>query len=220
MIKDNVRSFLSAMPKKNGYGEDITLLAAVKTQTPAAINEAIEAGVKVIGDNHAQEFRDKFDQINKDAQRHFIGRLQTNKIKYLLGRVDLYQSIDSLHIAQTLSDKSTSFGIVSNILLEINGGDEKSKGGFALKDAEKAFKDISSLPGVKICGLMAMFPATDDEKLIFRLASDVRKTYDELKAEDENITTLSMGMSGDWKVCVDAGSNMIRIGTALFGKRS
>lgn len=220
MIEQNVKNLLGKIPETNPFGEKITLVAAVKTRTAEEINRAICAGVTDIGDNHAQEFKDKYDEIKGNPVRHFIGHLQTNKIKYLLGKVDLYHSIDRLPLAEELSKKSESKGITSDILLQINIGCEESKGGFTLDEAENAYAAIKKLPNLKIVGLMAMLPDSDDKEELKRLATQMRVLYDKLRASDSNIRHLSMGMSGDWELCVQCGSNMIRLGTAIFGERN
>lgn len=217
-IENNVKNLSSRIPQANPYGEKITLVAAVKTQTPQSINAAIAAGITDIGDNHVQEFRDKYDLISP-CNRHFIGHLQTNKIKFLLGKTQLYHSIDRLPLAVELSKRSENAEITSDILLQINIGNEPTKGGFEPDRAEEAYERISCLPALKIKGLMAMLPLDADENTLKRLAAHMREIYDKLRAYDPNFTYLSMGMSGDWRICVEAGSNMIRLGTAIFGKR-
>ena len=220
MIGENVKNFLRTVPQTNPFGEKITVVAAVKTQSPEAINEAIAAGITHIGDNHVQEFRDKYGEICGNPQRHFIGHLQTNKIKYLVGRCDLYQSVDRLPLAQELSKRSAAAGVVSNILLQINAGNEQTKGGFSFGEAEQMYSEIKKLPALNTVGLMAMLPQSDDGALLHGLAAQMRELYDRLAAQDGNFKYLSMGMSGDWQLCVACGSNMIRIGTALFGQRA
>lgn len=219
MIEENVKNLLESMPEHNPQGEKITLVAAIKTQTVENINRAIRAGIRDIGDNHAQEFRDKNDSILPEARRHFIGHLQTNKLKYLIGKVGLYQSIDRLEIAKALSEKSQKAGVTSEILLQLNIGNEESKSGFDPDDAERAYLEVSALKNLKITGLMAMLPESDDEALLRSLATRMRETYDTLNAKYGGFVHLSMGMSGDWKLCVECGSNMIRLGTAIFGPR-
>lgn len=220
MIAENVKKLLSEVPEKNFFGEYVTVVAAVKTQHVSAINEAIAAGIKEIGDNHVQEFRDKYAEITGNPRRHFIGHLQTNKIKYLIGKCDLYQSVDRLPLAVELSKKSAAAGVISNVLLQINAGNEETKGGFSFGEAESAYETVKKLPALNVQGLMAMLPFTDDEGLLRSLAIKMRVLYDELNASDGNFKYLSMGMSGDWKLCVECGSNMIRVGTTIFGRRS
>lgn len=219
MIEENVKKLLEKIPERNQQGEKVTLVAAIKTQTVENINRAIEAGITDIGDNHAQEFRDKNDYILPSARRHFIGHLQTNKLKYLIGKVGLYQSIDRLEIARALDEKSARAGITSQILLEVNIGSELSKSGFAPDDVDGALREIGALENLKIKGLMAMLPESDDRELLHTLATRMRSLYDELNEKYGGFEYLSMGMSGDWRLCVECGSNMIRLGTAIFGAR-
>lgn len=219
-IEENVKNLLKEIPERNPFGEKVTLVAAVKLQTAEDINRAISAGITDIGDNHVQELRDKYDLIEGNPRRHFIGRLQTNKIKYLLGKVDLYHSIDRLNLAEELSKRSEAASVTSDILIQINIGDEQTKGGFGYSDATNAYERIKALPALKIRGLMAMLPFTDDEELLERLAKKMRASFEELRKKDKNIEYLSMGMSGDWRICVQAGSNMIRVGTSIFGARN
>lgn len=220
MIENNVKNLLNNLTLTNPFGERVTLVAAVKLQSPEDINAAIAAGITDIGDNHVQEFRDKFDEIRGEPKRHFIGRLQTNKVKYLAGKVDLYHSVDRLNLAQVLSEKSEKAEVISNALLQVNIGNEESKGGFSLDEIDAAYAIIRALPAIKITGLMAMLPDTDDKKLLYSLAEKMRQKYDYFRERDENFTHLSMGMSGDYELCISAGSNMIRLGTAIFGNRN
>ncbi len=218
-ITENVHNLLEEVPKTNKYGEPVSLVAAVKTQTPEAINEAIAAGITEIADNHVQEFRDKYDAIQGNPSRQFIGHLQTNKIKYLVGKVDLYHSVDRMELAQALSARSIKAGVTSEILVQINAGNQETKGGFDALEAADAVKAISALPGLKIRGLMAMLPFTDDEAVLRPLARQMRDLFDAIRPAMPDFDYLSMGMSGDWKLCIEEGSNMVRIGTAIFGAR-
>ena len=220
MVKENVKSVLAQIPEHNPFGEKVTVVGAVKFQSVENINSAICAGLRDIGDNHVQEFKEKYELIEGSPRRHFIGHLQTNKVKYLIGKVDLYHSVDRMNLAEELSKRSAGAGIVSEILLQVNIGSEISKGGFELEEIEQAYKQIKELPALKITGLMAMLPLSDDEELLAELAKKMRQKFDKLKAEDNNFKYLSMGMSGDWQICVREGANMIRLGTSLFGKRS
>ena len=220
LIKNNVKNLLNSLPKENPFGEKVTLVAAVKMQTPTAINEAILAGITDIGDNKVQEFTQKYGEISGNPKRHFIGRLQTNKIKYLLGKVDLYHSIDRMNLAEELSLQGAKKGITSNILLQVNIGNEPAKGGFNYEELHSAYTLIKALPSLKIKGLMAMLPDTDDSALLHSLARKMRLAYDELINSDSEICVLSMGMSGDYKLCIEEGSNMIRLGTAIFNCRN
>ncbi|MDE7181595.1 MAG: YggS family pyridoxal phosphate-dependent enzyme [Clostridia bacterium] len=220
MIEENVKKLLSEIPEKNIYGEKVTLVAAVKLQNATDINRAVNAGITDIGDNHVQEFKEKYGFITGNPRRHFIGHLQTNKVKYLIGKVDLYHSLDRLALAEELSKRSLSAEVVSSALLQVNIGDEQSKGGFAFDEALDAYKKATAMPSLKLKGLMAMLPFTDDLQLLKRLAAKMRELFERVRDLDGGAEYLSMGMSGDYKLCVDAGSNVIRLGTAIFGQRN
>ena len=216
MIKENLSYLLAQIPKTNKYGETITLVGATKTRTVEEINQAIEAGLKDIGENRAQEFRDKFDKV-LPCNYHFFGRLQKNKVKYLIGKACLIQSVDSVALAKEISRQSEEKGLVTDILLEVNDGEEQ-KGGFPQTDALRAYEEISAFRGVKIKGLMAVL-LNDTEDKIASIGLQMRNLYDIMKKTDRDITVLSMGMSQDFKIAIECGSNMIRIGSAIFGKR-
>ncbi|MGN1060935.1 MAG: YggS family pyridoxal phosphate-dependent enzyme [Candidatus Coproplasma sp.] len=220
MIEDNVKKLLNEIPQTNPFGEKVTLVAAVKTQTPEDINRAIAAGITDIGDNHVQEFKDKYDFICGNPTRHFIGHLQTNKVKYLIGKVDLYHSLDRMELAEELSKRSVRAQVTSSVLVQINIGNEQTKSGFDVSQTQEACKAVNAMDGLKVVGLMAMLPDSDDTELLKSLASQMRAEFDKLKNTLPDIKYLSMGMSGDWRLCVECGSNMIRLGTAIFGMRS
>ena len=218
MIEENVKKLLEEI-KENPFGEKVTLVAAVKTQTVEDINRAISAGITDIGDNHVQEFRDKYDGITGNPNRHFIGHLQTNKVKYLIGRTYLYQSVDRYELAEEISKRSERANVTSDCLIQINIGNEETKGGFEYDEGLEAYEKIRAMPALKVKGLMAMLPISDDEALLRDLAKKMRALYEKLRGKDENIRYLSMGMSGDWKLCMECGSNMVRLGTSIFGPR-
>lgn len=220
MIEQNVKDLLKQIPQTNPFGEKVTLVAAIKLQTPQDINRAIAAGISNVGDNHVQEFKDKYDQISGNPTRHFIGHLQTNKVKYLVGKVDLYHSLDRLSLAEELSKRSQKANVTSNLLIQINIGNEESKSGFDLSEAEQACKAVAAMPNLNVVGLMAMLPDSEDTTLLKKLATQMREKYDALKKDFPQFKYLSMGMSGDWQLCLDCGSNMIRLGTAIFGARN
>ncbi len=219
MIEENVKKLLEEIPKINPFGEKVTLVAAVKTQTPEDINRAICAGVTDIGDNHVQEFKEKYDLILGNPVRHFIGHLQTNKVKYLIGKVNLYHSLDRMELAEELSKRSERAGVISPVLVQINIGNEATKSGFDVSQTQEVCKLINAKTCLQVKGLMAMLPESDDTELLYALAKRMRKEFEELKKTIPQAEHLSMGMSGDWRLCVECGSNMIRLGTAIFGLR-
>ncbi len=218
MIAENVKKTLAEIAGGNPYGEKITLVAATKTRTPEEINEAIAAGVTDIGENKVQEFRDKFDLVH-GANRHFIGHLQTNKVKYLIGKCYLIHSLDRFELADELQKRAEKAGWTAECLIEVNIGNELSKSGFSLENVRDAYRNLVKYPNIRIRGLMGMLPISEDTQYLRSLCLSMREIYDTIKEQDKNICHLSMGMSGDWKLCVKCGSNMIRLGTSLFGPR-
>lgn len=218
-IAENVKRSLEKLKKGNCFGEPVTLVAATKTRTADEINEAIAAGITDIGENKVQEFRDKYDFVH-GANRHFIGHLQTNKVKYLIGKTCLIHSLDREELAEELAKRSQRAGVVTNVLIEVNIGSELSKSGYALSEAYAAYERARERQGLCVCGFMAMLPLSQDTALLGGLADEMRALYEQARAQDRNIRHLSMGMSGDWELCIAHGSNMVRIGTALFGARN
>lgn len=218
-IVQNVKNLKEYLAGGNAYGEPVFLVAATKMQTAEAINAAIDAGVDAVAENKPQEFRDK-QALLKPCPRHFIGHLQTNKVKYLIGKIELYHSCDRDELAKELSKQSLKLGIVSDILIQINIGREESKGGYAPEEAKEAFFRLSATDGLRVRGFMAMLPETDDETMLASLADEMRKLFDWAKTQSQEIRYLSMGMSGDYKLCIEHGSNMIRVGSTVFGARN
>ncbi len=219
MIEENVKSLLKRLEAGNCFGEKVTLVAATKTRTPEEIQRALNAGITDIGENKAQEFRDKFPLI-EGGNRHFIGHLQTNKLKYLVGKSYLIHSIDRDELADELARRSQAAGVTSDILVQVNIGCEESKGGYPLSSAYEAFVRLSQTEGLRVKGFMAMLPAEGTEEQLGGLCDRMRALFERARAQSEEIEFLSMGMSGDWELCLNHGANMIRLGTAIFGARS
>ena len=218
-IEKNVQTIKAKLANGNKYGERVYCIAATKTQTVEDINQAILAGVDGVAENKPQEFRDK-NHLILPCPRHFIGHLQTNKIKYLLGKIQLYHSIDREELAKALDQRSQEKGIVSDVLLQINVGEEESKGGFAYESAQSVFAEVQQMKGLRVRGFMAMLPAKGEEAYLRGLARKMRTLFDWAKTQAKDIDYLSMGMSGDYLLCVEEGSNMIRVGSTIFGERT
>lgn len=216
MIADNVKSILNEIRSGNNLGESVTLVAATKFQPVTAINQAIIAGITDAGENKAQEFRDK-EPLLLPVNYHFFGRLQKNKIKYLIGKCYLIQSVDSLELIDEINAQSQRKNTVQNILLELNLG-EKQKGGFEFSEVNNALLHAEKLNNVKVLGFMAMLPENGTEEYFISLLDNLRELYDHYKKNYE-FKYLSVGMSGDYKLTIKHGANMIRIGTTIFGKR-
>ena len=218
MLQERVKHILDTLKAGNCLGESVTLVAATKTRTAEEINRAVRAGVREIGENRVQEFIAKYDLI-EGAKWHFIGRLQTNKVKYLIGKTSLIHSVDRQELVDTIARLSQKAGIVTDILLEVNLGEE-SKGGYPLSEALEAYEKLRDTKGIRICGFMAMLPLIADEAQSAKLCDELRALYDKARRQDENIKYLSMGMSSDWKLCLAHGANLIRLGTTIFGERN
>ena len=218
MIEEKVKTLLKELEQGNPFGEKITLVAATKTRTAEEINRAIKAGVSVIGENKVQEFRDKYELVH-GAERHFIGHLQTNKVKYLVGRCELIHSVDRDELAEKISEQAKKAGVVQNVLMQVNIGCEETKGGYPLDGAKENYLRLKNTAGLRLKGLMAMLPLSTDEGYLAALTDEMRALLDELKKDDNNAQILSMGMSGDYKLCIAHGANTVRLGTVIFGER-
>ena len=218
-IKKKVREIQSVLASGNAFGERVMLVAATKMQSAEAINAAIDAGVDAVAENRAQEFRDKNDFI-APCPRHFIGHLQTNKVKYLVGKVELFHSCDRDELAGEIARLSLKQRIVSSVLLQVNIGDEITKGGYAYEEAKEAFLRLIKTEGLRVKGFMAMLPESDDTELLRALVRKMRALFEWAKTCSFDVEFLSMGMSGDYKLCVEEGSNMVRLGSTIFGARN
>lgn len=218
MVEKNLQIVLDEIKNGNPYGEEVTLVGATKFIPVDVINRAISAGLKDISENRAQEFKEKYPLVNKPVNYHFIGSLQKNKVKYLIGKCHLIHSVDSLSLLDEIARQAKNKGVCQNVLLEVNMGVEEQKHGFDLDELESALNYSKSIDGVCVLGLMAMLPASDNQEFLFELASKLRRVYDSYK-EKYGFKHLSLGMSNDYALCVKAGSNMIRVGTKIFGKR-
>lgn len=219
MLKQNVEKILNQIKNGNNLGEEITLIAATKTVSPDTINQSVEYGIKVVAENKVSEFREKHALI-KGASQHFIGHLQTNKVKYLVGNVSLIHSVDSIHLAQAISEQAQKKNVTQDILVQINIGKEEQKGGLYPEQAIEGVKQIASMQGLNVRGIMAMLPLSDDQLLLKNLCLKMREFFDKLKLDGLDMKYLSVGMSADYKIAIANGSNMIRLGSSIYGKRN
>ena len=218
MLKENLMEVFKNVENGNPLGEKVTLVGATKFVPVEVINEAIALGLKDISENRAQEFKDKYPLVTQPVNYHFIGTLQKNKVKYLIGKCCLIQSVDSLSLLDEINRQSENKGVVTNVLLEVNLGVEEQKHGFDYDELENALSYAKTLNGVKVKGLMAMLPESNDEEMLFNLSVSLRKVYDSYK-ETYGFIHLSLGMSNDYKIAIKAGSNMVRVGSKIFGRR-
>ena len=218
IVLENIKK---ACERSGRNPEDITLISVTKTHGAELINEAIDAGAKDIGENKAQELCNKYDDV-KPVRWHFIGHLQTNKVKTIIDKVAMIHSVDSEKLAAEIDKRAKSSGIVMDILVEINIGMEDSKSGATEEEARDLIKKTrDEYQNLRVRGLMCVPPITDNpenSRRYFRKLKDIFESIKEL-SEDENFDTLSMGMSGDYEVAIEEGATVVRVGTAIFGAR-
>lgn len=203
--------------------EDVQLMAVTKTVDPIFINYALDYGVKLIGENRVQEMLRKKPDLHLDGvDKHLIGHLQTNKAGQIVGEVDMIQSVDSLKIAKEIGKQSAKKGIVTDVLLEINVGAEESKTGFSTSEFFENLYEISEISNIQVKGLMTVPPICENNTELCKFFENMFNIYVDIKAKKlDNITMniLSMGMSGDYEQAILCGSNLVRIGSSIFGPR-
>ncbi len=210
--------------KKSGRkASDIHLLAATKTIPVEVINYAISKGLKLIGENRVQELCEKYDRLDKSCERHHIGRLQTNKVSKIIGKVSMVQSVDSIKLANELSKRSLDAGLVTDALVEINIGDEQSKSGIPYAETEQFLRSIAHLEGIKVRGLMCIPPICENDAEIRSFFNKMYELFIDIsdkKIDNISMDFLSMGMSCDFEQAIESGANIVRIGSVLFGARN
>ncbi|MCH5254228.1 MAG: YggS family pyridoxal phosphate-dependent enzyme [Lachnospiraceae bacterium] len=227
MIQENIKSVkqkIKAACEKCGRNlDEVTLIAVSKTKPVFMLKEAYDAGCRDFGENKVQELVEKWEQMPKDIRWHMIGHLQRNKVKYIVDKVYLIHSVDSLKLAQEISKEARKKGITVNILIEVNVAEEESKFGITCDEVPSLIKEIAKLPGIAIKGLMTIAPYVENaeenrqyfEKLWQIYVDTIYKNIDNVYMEN-----LSMGMTGDYEVAVMEGATYVRVGTGIFGERS
>ena len=216
MIKENVEKLLNELP------EGVTLVAAAKTRTAEEISEAINAGIKVIGENYVQEAQNVFNVIGKRARWHFIGHLQTNKVKKAVGIFDMVEAVDSLKLAEEINKRCAEIDKVMPVLIEVNSGRESQKSGVLPENVENLIKEIRTFNNIKIMGLMTMGPRfgnPEDSRPYFVETNKIFNRIKDLNIPGVEMKYLSMGMTNSYRVAIEEGANMVRIGTKIFGER-
>ncbi len=217
-----MEKFNAALTQAGKTKDDVILLAATKTVDVDTINYAISKGISYVAENKVQELLQKHNSLSTVTE-HFIGHLQTNKVKDVIDKVSLIQSVDSLKLAKEISKQALKHNKVMDILLEVNIGREESKWGFMPEDTEKMVLEISKLPNLNIRGLMTIPPICENDELQIEFFKEMYNLYVDIKGkniDNTNIDILSMGMSDDFPLAIKEGANLVRVGTALFGKRN
>lgn len=206
--------------KANRKPEEIKLVAVTKTATAEQIKEAINAGVKIIGENRVQDAKEKYQILTADIKWHLIGHLQTNKVKYAVEIFDCIHSVDSIKLAQEIDNRSKQFGKKMDVLIEVNVSGEETKYGIKPEEVESFLKEISEFSRIRVRGLMSIAPIAEDKEEVRPYFRKLRELSEEIK--DKNIKNvkmdyLSMGMTEDFEVAIEEGANMVRIGRGIFG---
>jgi hypothetical protein len=218
----DIRARIAAAALRAGRDPDtVRLIAVSKTQPASAISAATAAGQQLFGENYVQELTTKLDAVAEPVEWHFIGSLQSNKVKYLAGRVAMIHSVDRLSLAEEIERQWSKLDRVAEILLEINLGDETSKGGIRPAQLPQLAAAVARLPHLRLRGLMALPPLLDDAEAVRPYFRRLRLLAEELSAADPalDLRELSMGMSHDFEVAIEEGATLVRVGTAIFGAR-
>lgn len=219
-----IRQKIADAAKESGRKpEDVKLMAVTKTVEPIFINHAIDCGIDLIGENKVQEFLSKKPYLKLEGcEAHLIGHLQTNKVRQIVSEVSMIQSVDSIKLAREISKRSEAAGKTTECLIEVNIGDEESKTGLDLSLLMQTLEEISLLPSIKVKGLMTIPPICDDDSQLRKYFSQMNEIFVDIKAkkiDNIDMSILSMGMSGDYEEAVRCGSNLVRVGSAIFGPR-
>ncbi len=222
-IDENYRRILfevqNAAAKYRNSEDHIDIMAVTKTVDPEAVNHAVRLGIGLLGENRVQEYLAKKDFYSKNADVHFIGHLQSNKVKYIIDSVSLIQSVDSIKLAYEIDKHAKRIGKIQNVLIEVNIGNEESKGGIGKPFLRDLLYEAAEMKNIQVQGLMTIPPSENSEKFLY----DMQQLYIDISAENiDNISMdiLSMGMSNDYIKAIEYGSNLIRIGRGLFGPRN
>ncbi|QHI73208.1 YggS family pyridoxal phosphate-dependent enzyme [Aminipila terrae] len=226
-IKENIREINEikneAAAKAGRNGDDILLVAVTKTRPYEDLNEAIDAGITDIGENKVQEIMDKYDFV-KPVRWHLIGHLQTNKVKYIIDKVSMIHSVDSIKLAEEINKRAAQHNLTMDILIQVNAAQEESKFGITTDETENMIHYIlKNCPNINIRGLMCIAPFEDNPEDVRIFFAQVKEQYDrfsKIQHERLDFKYLSMGMSHDFEVAIAEGSNLIRVGTAIFGARN
>ena len=227
MILENIKqveeNIIKSCEKVGRDPKEVTLIAVSKTKPYTAIEEALPSGVLDYGENKVQELTEKYEILPKDIRWHMIGHLQRNKVKYLVGKVELIHSVDSLRLANQIETEFAKKNEIANILIEVNMANEESKFGITSETTEQLVREISKLEHIRIKGLMTIAPYTDNpetNRVYFRNMKKLSVDIEEKNIDNVSMNVLSMGMTGDYQVAIEEGATMVRVGTGIFGERT
>ena len=226
MIRENLEqvetNIRMACERSGRNPEDVTLIAVSKTKPVSMIEKAYACGKREFGENKAQELRDKFSVLPEDIKWHFIGHLQTNKVKYIVGRAALIHSVDSVHLAEALEAESSKQNVITRILAQINVAEESTKFGTTMQEAAALVTELASFPHLRVEGLMTIAPFvenSEENRPIFRKLKQLSVDIGRKNIDNVSMGILSMGMTNDYEVAIEEGATHVRVGTGIFGAR-
>ena len=227
MIRENLdiveRNIQAACDKAGRDRSEVTLVAVSKTKPVSDLMEAYDAGIRVFGENKVQELVEKMEKMPGDIHWHMIGHLQRNKVKYIVGKVDLIHSVDNTELAEEINRRADKAGVLQDILIEVNIADEETKFGIAREKVRDFYVNISKLPYVNVRGVMCIAPYVVDPEQNRHYFADLRKIFVDITnniVDNNRVDIMSMGMTGDYQVAVEEGATLIRVGTGIFGARN
>ncbi|MDF2677756.1 MAG: alanine racemase domain protein [Bacillota bacterium] len=230
-IKENIDNILEkikvAAEKSGRKSEDIILIAVSKTVDWEKAKEAVEAGVNNLGENRVQEITNKYEQfdnlnLNSNVNWHMIGHLQKNKVKYIIDKVNLIHSVENLELANEINKRAAQHNLISNVLIELNIGEEESKFGISDENVIEFVKSLEQFEHIKVLGLMTVAPYAEnpeDVRWVFKKMKEIYNNISNINLRNTEMKYLSMGMTNDFEIAIEEGSNIVRIGTAIFGAR-
>ena len=227
MLKENLADveakIVKACENSGRQRDDVTLIAVSKTKPVETLKEAYDLGVRVFGENIVQELTDKYEALPKDIQWHMIGHLQRNKVKYIIDKVALIHSVDSIRLAETIEKEAAKHNITANILIEVNVAKEESKFGLMPEELDELIDKIKDFNHIQVKGLMTIAPFVENPETnreIFRSLRKLSVDISNKNVDNVNVSILSMGMTNDYTVAVEEGATMVRVGTGIFGARN
>lgn len=226
MLKENLeeveKKIQAACDRAGRKRDEVTLISVSKTKPVSMLKEAYDLGVRIFGENKVQEIREKYEALPKDIEWHMIGHLQTNKVKYIVDKVKLIHSVDSLKLAETIDKEAAKHNTMVDILLEVNVAEEDTKFGLKTDEVMTVAQQVVQLPHIRLRGLMTIAPFVENPEENRTIFAELRKLYVDMKdknIDNGTVSILSMGMTNDYEVAIEEGATMVRIGTGIFGAR-
>lgn len=226
MLAENLKiveeKICAACKRANRNRDEVTLIAVSKTKPVSMLNEVYHEGIRCFGENKVQELTEKYDRLPEDVKWHLIGHLQRNKVKYIIDKVELIHSVDSIRLAETIEQEAAKRNVIANILIEVNVAEEDSKFGLKVEDVLPIVEEIAKFPHIRIKGLMTIAPYVEnpeENRNVFASLQKLSVDIAEKNIDNVSVEILSMGMTNDYEVAIEEGATMVRVGTGIFGER-